>query len=84
MQNMNKGVWWKPAVQVFSEISTWIAFPIILALIAGKALDKHFGTKPVMLLVSALLAFLISSFGIVRTTKKYAAKMLDKNSELEK
>ena len=38
------GPWWKPAMQIFSEISTWIAAPIILAVIAGKALDNHFGT----------------------------------------
>ena len=60
-QNFNNGSpWWRPGVQIFSEISTWIAVPIILALIGGKALDKHYGTKPLLLLVSAGVAFLIS------------------------
>lgn len=61
-------------MQIFSEISTWIAVPVILALIAGKALDKHYGTKPVLLLVSAGIGFLISSYGIVRAVKNFTKK----------
>lgn len=69
------GPWWKPAVQLFSEISTWIAVPIILALIAGKALDKYYGTKPWILLILAGVGFATSSFGIVRAVKKYTDKL---------
>ncbi|OGI88303.1 hypothetical protein A2906_01995 [Candidatus Nomurabacteria bacterium RIFCSPLOWO2_01_FULL_37_25] len=69
------GVNWIPGMQIFGEISTWIAVPIILALIAGKALDKHYGTKPIMLLVSAGVAFLISAYGIVKAVKKFNAKI---------
>lgn len=70
-----KGIWWKPAFEIFSEVSTWIAVPVILALISGKALDKYFGTKPVMLLVCVGISFLISSFGIVQAVKKYVIKV---------
>ena len=69
-----KGIWWKPAVEIFSEISTWIAVPIILAVIAGKALDKHYNTAPWMLLGFTGIAFLTSSFGIVRAVKKFIEK----------
>ena len=69
-----KEIWWKPAVEIFSEISTWIAVPIIAALIAGKALDKHYGTAPWMLLILAGIGFLISSFGIVRAVKRFVEK----------
>jgi F0F1-type ATP synthase assembly protein I len=69
-----KGIWWKPAVEIFSEISTWIAVPIILALIVGKALDNRYGTKPWMLLILAGIGFLFSSFGIVRAVKKFVEK----------
>ena len=73
--NLNSGgPWWKPGVQVFSEISTWIFVPIILALIAGKALDKHYDTSPTMLLVSAGIGFLVTSFGIFRTVKNYMSR----------
>ena len=73
--NFNKGLWWKPAFEIFSEISTWIAVPIIVAVIGGKALDNRYGTKPWMLIGSAAIAFLISSFGIVKAVKKYAARI---------
>ena len=68
------GPWWKPAVELFSKISTWIAVPIILALIAGKALDKYYGTAPWMLLILAGIGFATSSFGIVRAVKKFIEK----------
>lgn len=69
--NLNKGPWWKQGVQLFSEVSTWIFVPIILALIGGKALDAHYGTKPVMLLVLAGIAFLVSTYGIVKVVRNY-------------
>ena len=76
--NNNKkmvGPWWKPAFEIFSEISTWIAVPIILAVIGGKALDEHYNTKPWMLIGLTIIAFLISSYGIVKAVKNYAAKI---------
>ena len=77
----NNGPWWKPAYEIFSEVSTWIAVPIIIALIGGKALDKNYGTKPWILLGCAGVAFLVSSFGIVKTVKKYQKKMLEEIKE---
>ena len=58
-------------MRIFSEISTWIFVPIILALIGGKALDKAYGTKPLMLLVLAGVAFLISAYGIVKAVRNF-------------
>jgi len=80
------GIWWKPAVEIFSEISTWIAVPIILAVIVGKALDTRYGTKPYLLLTSAGIAFLISSYGIVKAVKKYTIKtrLNDKVEQIKK
>ncbi|PJC49161.1 hypothetical protein CO033_03070 [Candidatus Nomurabacteria bacterium CG_4_9_14_0_2_um_filter_32_10] len=72
-ENKNK-IWWKPAVEIFSEISTWIVVPIILAVIGGKALDQRYGTKPYLLLALAGLAFLISSYGIIKAVKKFIEK----------
>lgn len=67
--------WWKPGVEIFSKVSGWIAVPIVLALISGKALDTHFGTKPWIFLGLTGIAFLISSFGIVRVISKYMKDM---------
>ena len=66
---------WGPALGVFSEISTWIAAPVIFAVIVGKALDNRYGTGPLLLLSSAGVAFLISSYGIVSAVKKYAKRI---------
>jgi Kef-type K+ transport system membrane component KefB len=68
---------WVPAVQIMTEISTWIVVPIVLALIAGKALDAHFGTKPIIFLSLVGFAFLITCFGMYRVVKNYMKKLKD-------
>jgi len=73
--NSTGGPWWKQGMQMFSEISTWIAVPIILAVIGGKALDEHLGTKHLFLLLFAGLAFLLSAYGIIKTVKAYTSKI---------
>jgi Kef-type K+ transport system membrane component KefB len=78
------GASWVPAVQVFSEISTWIIVPIVLALFIGKSLDAHFGTKPLIFLISVGLAFLFSCFGIVRVVKNYMKKLQDTEKQNRK
>jgi len=70
-ENNNNNQWWKPGVKIFSEVSGWIAGPIILALIAGKWLDGRFDTKPWIFLGLTGVAFLISIFGIVRIVSRY-------------
>lgn len=84
-QNLNiggqNGPWWKPGVKIFSEVSTWIFVPIILALTAGKALDKHYGTGHLFLLVLAGIGFFITSFGIFRTVRKYVKSQKQQSAE---
>ena len=79
--NNNQGPWWKPAVQIFSDVSTWIVVPIVLALIFGKMLDAHFGTKPIIFLSLAGLGFLTSIFGIFRVVKNYMKKLQNTDQE---
>jgi F0F1-type ATP synthase assembly protein I len=67
--------WWKPAVQIFSQISTWIVVPIVLALIMGKKLDAHFNTQPWIFIGLALFGFLISCYGIFKEITKYIEKI---------
>ncbi|OGI66894.1 hypothetical protein A2823_01310 [Candidatus Nomurabacteria bacterium RIFCSPHIGHO2_01_FULL_41_91] len=83
-QNFNNGLprqgggpWWKPAVELVSQVSTWIVLPIILALIFGKMLDARFGTKPIIFLSLAGLGFLVTCFGIFRIIKDYIKKLQD-------
>lgn len=70
-KGFNTGPWWKPAMQIFSDVSTWIVVPIVCALVFGKILDAHYGTKPVIFLVFAGLGFLVTCFGMYRVVKDY-------------
>ncbi len=81
-KNLNtKGPWWKQGVELFSEVSTWIAVPMVVALILGKWLDAHYGTKPLLFLILAGLGFLVTIFGLVRVVTKYMDKI---KKEVEK
>ena len=71
------GPWWKPGMQILSEVSTWIVVPIVVALVAGKTLDSHFGTKPIIFLVFAGVGFLVTCFGMYRVVKNYTKKLKD-------
>ncbi|MFA5931908.1 MAG: AtpZ/AtpI family protein [Candidatus Paceibacterota bacterium] len=71
------GPWWKPAMQIFSEVSTWIVVPVVLALIFGKMLDAHYGTKPIIFLSLTGVAFLFSCFKIFYVVKDYMKKLQD-------
>lgn len=67
--------WWQPAVEIFAQVSVWIAGPIIIALFAGKWLDKKYSSEPWLFLLCIGIAFAASSFGIVRITLNYIKKI---------
>ena len=66
---------WQAGVKVFIDISGWIVGPIIIALFAGQALDKHFDTGPFLFLGLTFFAFIITIVGIVRVVQKYKKKI---------
>ncbi|HEY4503224.1 MAG TPA: AtpZ/AtpI family protein [Candidatus Paceibacterota bacterium] len=68
---------WKQAIEIFSQVSTWIVGPIIVALILGKYLDGRFDTKPWIFLGLTSFAFIISAFGIIREVSKYMKKIAE-------
>ena len=70
-KEQNKELWWKPGVMIFTNISGWIASPIIIALILGKYLDKKYNSDPWFFLGLTAIAFFISIFGIVKILMKY-------------
>jgi F0F1-type ATP synthase assembly protein I len=77
----NLEAWWKPALEIFSEVSAWIVVPIVFALVIGKSLDKYFGTKPWLFIILAILGFVFSSFKIVQIVKKYTDNLNLKNKD---
>ncbi len=78
MPRQDGGPWWKPGIQILSEVSTWIVTPVVFALIFGKMLDTHYQTKPIIFLIFAGLGFLITCFGMVKVVKNYMKKIQDK------
>ena len=77
----NLEAWWKPALEIFSEVSAWIVVPIVFALVIGKSLDKYFGTKPWLFIILAILGFMFSSFKIVKIVKRYAENLKNKDNK---
>ena len=71
-------------MELLSEVSTWIVVPIVCALVFGKMLDAHYGTKPVIFLIFAGLGFLVTCFGMYRVVKDYIKKIKDEASSSHK
>lgn len=76
-----KEAWWKPAIEIFIEISAWVVVPILVALVVGKQLDAHFETRPWIFLGFAATGFLISSIGMIKAVLKYSLKMEIESNE---
>ncbi len=77
----NKTPWWQPSLIIFGQVSMWVALPLVLAVIIGRALDKHFGTKPWIFLGLIAMAFLASCFMIVKVIKAYIKKLEKEDKE---
>lgn len=77
----NKKPWWEPAVEIFSEVSGWIAGPVVVALILGKYLDGRFDTKPWIFLGLTGFAFLVSTYGIVKVVSRYMKKIVEEDKQ---
>lgn len=43
------------------ELGFSIAIPLVALLLAGRLLDKHFGTSPILLLTGVFISFFVSS-----------------------
>ena len=83
-KNSNNEAWWQPALVISTQVSAWIAAPIIIALFIGKALDKKYGTEPWIFLGLTAVAFAISCFGIVMITVRYTRKLEKELQEKKK
>lgn len=63
--------WWMPAVVIFTRISAWIVFPVIVALFAGKRLDSYFNTGQIIFILCMILSFVVSAVAIIKISKSY-------------
>lgn len=72
---------WGLALQVFAEISAYIAGPVIIAVIIGKMIDDKLASEPWGIIIMAIFGFFVSSYGIVKAVKKYAKQIIDSNNK---
>jgi F0F1-type ATP synthase assembly protein I len=81
-QNPSKGgPWWEQGLSFFYQVSGWILGPIIIALLVGKYLDRRFQTAPRYLIISILIAFVISNIGLVLQVLRYSRKLNEEHKK---
>lgn len=85
MNNLDqKSPFWTVGLKLFVEVTSWIAIPIVLSLLAGKWLDDRYQTEPWFFLGLTGLAFIATLVGIVRIGKRYikeAENTVNKNGD---
>ena len=74
---------WTQAVRIFSEISTWVIVPIVVALVLGKYLDSRYETEPWIFLSLTGFSFVVSIGGIAKILAKYI-KEIEKENQNKK
>jgi F0F1-type ATP synthase assembly protein I len=70
------------ALVTFGRMSGWVAGPVVIALLAGKWLDKKYLTEPYFLIGMVGVGFFVSVFGILRESKKYI-RMVDEKDKIK-
>jgi len=82
-KNTTKIPWWQPSLVLFGKLSGWIAGPIVIAVYLGKWLDKKYGTDPWLFILSVGIAFVVSSYGIVKDSLR-EIKRIEKEAKKAK
>lgn len=62
------GVW--SALSLAWQLGYTIAIPLVVLALAGRFLDKHFGTSPWLLLAGIFLSLVVSTFAVYYKTVK--------------
>lgn len=82
MINKNiKKPWWRDGVIIFSKVSAYIAFPIIIASFVGKSLDKKYDSDPYVFFGLIAIAFISTIYLISREMKIYQKKIKKEDEE---
>ena len=74
---------WKIGLYLFSQLTAWIAVPVILAVFLGRWLDNKYDSSPWLFLITVGIAFVISNIGIVKQSLK-TMKEIERQAEEEK
>jgi magnesium-transporting ATPase (P-type) len=69
--------WWKPAMFFYAKVTSWIIFPIIVAVIFNNYLLKG---SQVLFFALMSFGFVVTCYGIYKEIKIYK-RDLDKNDD---
>ena len=69
-EQQNGFSFWKPMIIFYAKTTSWIVFPLILAVFGGKFVTKTFQSQSIFFLF-IIVGFLITCFGIYREIKNY-------------
>ncbi len=67
--------WWQPAILIFTKMSAWIIFPVVLGAFLGRYLDSRWDSEPWIFLGAVVLAFALSVYGLIKTAREELKKM---------
>ena len=56
---------------IFTQVSAWIAIPVVLALYIGRYFDTKYGTTPAIFVSLTILAFIVSVVGMWKVLSRY-------------
>jgi hypothetical protein len=75
--NKKENAWWRPIMFFYVKTTSWIIFPLILCVLAGKYVGKSVGSQTVFFLF-IMLGFGITCLGIYREIKQYKKDLNNK------
>jgi len=78
----DKMPWWQPGLILFARLSGWIGGPILIAIFIGKWLDKKYHKEPWLFLLSVGVAFIFSTYGIIRDSLR-EMKRIDREEKIK-
>ena len=76
-----KRAWWVEPLMIFLKLSSWIVFPLIVALLLGKFVDTRFSIAPFGTLGFTTLSFLLSLAILFRETRKVLRELKSESKE---
>ena len=76
--------WWQPGMILFARLSGWIGVPVIIGVFVGKWLDKKYHSEPWLFLLSVGVAFIFSTYGIVRDSLREMRRIEREESQKSK
>lgn len=70
-----EGAWWRPVMVFYAKTTSWVIFPLVLALILAKVGDF----SQTSFFIALMIGFGITCSGIYKQIKEYK-KSLDKKN----